>query len=87
MFCSLLISSSVVAVLSATLYQLWLKDFMEILLGIGRDIQKIEEFPYSCQKISNARLQACEDLWLDDEARILYAACAGSEGRSNWNAA
>jgi hypothetical protein len=78
---------SVVAVWSASLYQFWLKDFLAVTVGLGRVIQKMDEFPYECRRIEHKQLEACEDLWLDEEERVLYAACAGTESRMAWNPA
>lgn len=83
----LFIFGSVLAVLFASLYQLWLKDFLAVTVGVGRVIQKIEEFPYKCRRLEHKRLAACEDLWLDDDVRVLYAACTGTQHRLEWNQA
>ncbi|KAH7343124.1 serum paraoxonase/arylesterase-like protein [Pyrenochaeta sp. MPI-SDFR-AT-0127] len=71
----------------ASLYQLYLKDLFATTFGIGRVIQSIDEFPYTCRRVQHPRLEACEDLWLDNQGRTLYAACAGTEGRLQWNQA
>lgn len=71
----------------ASFYQFYLRDFIQTSVGIGRVIQPIEDFPFSCRRIEHPQLEACEDLWLDNEARVLYAACAGTEGRLHWNQA
>jgi hypothetical protein len=76
----------VVAWGSAT-YQLVLKDLFTTTFGVGRVIQTIDEFPYTCRHIEHPRLEACEDIWLDNDARTLYAACAGTQGRLAWNQA
>ncbi|KAF2789233.1 calcium-dependent phosphotriesterase [Melanomma pulvis-pyrius CBS 109.77] len=78
---------SAFVLLSAAFYQLFLKDVLFVTLGIGRLVQPIENFPYSCRRIEHERLAACEDIWLDDEARVLYAACTGIGHRMAWNAA
>lgn len=78
-------NTSIVAVLFAILYQWYLKDFLFVSVGVGRSMQSIEEFPYTCRRLRSDRLEGCEDLWLDDEARVLYAACSGSIARSQWN--
>jgi hypothetical protein len=78
---------SAIVVLGASLYQLLLKELIFTSLGIGRVIQPIEDFPYSCRRLEHEQLQACEDLWLDDEARVLYAACTGTQHRIEWNQA
>jgi hypothetical protein len=74
----------VVAWGSAT-YQLVLKDLFTTTFGIGRVIQSIDEFPYTCRRIEHPRLEACEDIWLDNDERTLYAACAGTKGRLAWS--
>lgn len=80
-----LIFLSVIVLLSASFYQLVVKDFIFISLGIGRVTQSIGEFPYSCRRLEHERLQACEDLWLDEDARVLYAACTGTKHRMAWS--
>ncbi|KAI5373481.1 calcium-dependent phosphotriesterase [Alternaria alternata] len=72
----------------ASLYQLYLKDLFAITFGVGRVIQSIDEFPeFSCSRLVHPRLEACEDIWLDDHERTLYAACAGTADRLAWNQA
>ncbi|KAF1850774.1 calcium-dependent phosphotriesterase [Cucurbitaria berberidis CBS 394.84] len=71
----------------ASFYQWYVNDFFAVTLGIGRVIQTIDEFPYTCRRIEHPRLEACEDIWLDNEAKTLYAACAGTEGRLQWSPA
>ncbi|KAH7084118.1 hypothetical protein FB567DRAFT_528431 [Paraphoma chrysanthemicola] len=73
---------------AASFYQFFVRDLLSTTFGVGRVIQNIEEFPYSCRRIQHPRLEACEDLWLDNEGRTLYAGCAGtSPGRLEWNQA
>ncbi|KAH6629339.1 hypothetical protein C7974DRAFT_184833 [Boeremia exigua] len=81
---SLVYYSAVVA-WSAAVYQFLVKDILTVTLGLGRVIQSIDEFPYSCQRIEHPHLEACEDLWLDDIERVLYAACAGTKSRMAWS--
>ncbi|KAJ4359440.1 hypothetical protein N0V95_002187 [Ascochyta clinopodiicola] len=83
---SLLYYSAIVA-WSAAVYQFLIKDILTVGLGLGRVIQSIDEFPYSCQRIEHPQLEACEDLWLDASDRTLYAACAGTKSRMAWNPA
>jgi hypothetical protein len=83
---SLFISGSILVALNAAFYQLWLKDALDTI-GVGRVIQHIEEFPYKCRRIEHPKIGACEDLWLDDDARVLYAACASVQQRLGWNSA
>ena len=72
-------------VLVALFYQWYLKDILFVSAGLGRVMQPIEDFPYNCRRIRHERLEGCEDLWLDDEARVLYAACTSSAARPQWN--
>lgn len=78
---------SAVVAWAAAIYQFLIKDILTVSLGIGRVIQTIDEFPYSCQRITHPQLEACEDLWLDEQERVLYAACAGTKSRMAWNPA
>lgn len=84
---SLVFSSALVAVLVASLYQLYSKEVFTIFFGFGRVIQPLDDFPYKCRRLVHERLQACEDIWLDHEKRILYAACTGTNHRLHWNQA
>ncbi|KAH3996503.1 hypothetical protein HBI56_137760 [Parastagonospora nodorum] len=71
----------------ATFYQFFLRELFSTTLGLGRVIQDIEDFPFECKRIVHPKLEACEDLWLDDEARVLYAACSTTEGILAWRQA
>jgi hypothetical protein len=71
----------------ASLYQFFLKDFLAVTVGLGRVVQTIDEFPFECRRLVHERLEACEDLWIDEEKRVLYAACTGTEGKLAWCAA
>ncbi|KAH8723715.1 serum paraoxonase/arylesterase-like protein [Phaeosphaeriaceae sp. PMI808] len=79
---------SLVVAWGASFYQFYLRDMFSTSIGLGRVIQPIEHFPFACRRIEHPRLEACEDLWLDNQARTLYAGCAGtSPGRLEWNQA
>ncbi|USP75654.1 serum paraoxonase arylesterase [Curvularia clavata] len=78
---------ALVVAYSASFYQLFVKDLLTITFGVGRVMQSIDEFPFDCRRIEHPRLEACEDIWLDNEGRTLYAACAGTQGRLAWNQA
>ena len=71
-------------ILAAVFYQWYLKDLFFVTLGVGRTLQAIEDFPYDCRRLRHPRLEGCEDMWIDDEARLLYAACTGTMSRQNW---
>jgi hypothetical protein len=77
----------VVVLFLGVLYQSWLKEVLFEVIGVGRVLQPIEDFPYTCRRVKHERLEACEDLWLDEQDRVLYLACAGTESRIQWNPA
>lgn len=76
-------AAAVVALMAAALYQTFLRD-MITTLGIGRQTQTVSEFPYTCRRIGTDVLQACEDMWLDEEDRTLYLACSSVPHRQYW---
>ncbi|ORY07376.1 hypothetical protein BCR34DRAFT_616679 [Clohesyomyces aquaticus] len=84
---SVLLIISTLVVLFGSLYQLVIKEVLFDSFGIGRSIHLIEDFPYSCRRLQHQQLEACEDLWLDEQDRILYAACTGTNDRLSWNPA
>ncbi|EAU32478.1 predicted protein [Aspergillus terreus NIH2624] len=68
------------------LYKVYLHDALMFLFGVGRVIQPLEDFPqYRCHRIQHPLLESCEDIWLDERARKLYAACSGVAARTAWN--
>ena len=75
---------SIVVLLSGVLYQFVLRDFVTMGLGIGRSTQSLSEFPYDCRRIYHPKLEACEDAWIDDKTRTLYAACSSTAARLKW---
>ncbi|MCJ1246589.1 hypothetical protein MMC30_003798 [Trapelia coarctata] len=77
--------SAAAAILLAVLDQLHMKELLFDIGGIGRALQPIEEFPYSCRRIQHQYLEGCEDMWLDEGTRILYLACSGALSRCHWN--
>jgi hypothetical protein len=79
------IIASIVAIIIGIIYQAVLKDIIFVTIGFGRYVQPIEDFPYVCRRIHHKLLESCEDLWLDDKARNLYAACSDSIGRGGWS--
>lgn len=71
--------------IAAVIYQWWLKDFLFETLGIGRVLQPIESFPFKCHNLEHKQLEGCGDLWLDEDNRVLYAACTGIDARRQWD--
>ncbi|RFU26868.1 hypothetical protein B7463_g9462, partial [Scytalidium lignicola] len=74
-----------IVIIFGIIYQVVLKDILFVTVGFRRSIQPIEDFPYVCRRIHHKLLESCEDLWLDDKARNLYATCSDAVGRSGWS--
>jgi hypothetical protein len=74
-----------IAVLSAYTWQVFLHDLLFYAIGIGREVHRIEEYPYTCRQLRHPLLESCEDLALDEEGRTLYAACSNSLARKGWS--
>lgn len=68
----------------ALLYQVILKDLIFVVIGVGKHIQDISEFPYDCRRIEDPRLSACEDMFLSDATRQLFLACSDPLARKHW---
>ena len=76
--------TGLVVVFTAVLYQFFLHDLVFTNLGFGRSLQPLSDFPYTCRRIRHPKLEACEDLWIDDKSRTLYAACSRTADRLKW---
>ncbi|KAH7131629.1 hypothetical protein B0J13DRAFT_107461 [Dactylonectria estremocensis] len=74
---------SVVALL-AVLFQIYLKEAVWLGLGIGKTLQPLSDFPYTCRTITDSRMEACEDMWLSESTRQLFLACSDPIARSHW---
>jgi len=68
----------------AFLYQAVFRDLVFVTLGIGKTIQPISDFPYTCRRIEDPRLSACEDMFLSDATRQLFLACSEPLARQKW---
>ncbi|KAJ5759712.1 hypothetical protein N7520_006868 [Penicillium odoratum] len=66
-------------------YKAYVHNILFITLGIGREIQPLEDFPWVCTRQYDPLLAGCEDMWLDHHDRKLYAACSTIESRQGWN--
>ncbi|TVY75620.1 Serum paraoxonase/arylesterase [Lachnellula suecica] len=77
--------SAIAILLLSLLYQNLAREIIFNIIGFNRIIQPLSDFPYSCRRIYNEHLEACEDLWLDEQARQLFLACTGPTSRMNWN--
>jgi len=74
-----------ITLLSAYLWQIFFHDFLFYGLGVGRTHNHIEDYPYTCRQLRHPLLESCEDLVLDPEERVLYAACSSALGRKEWS--
>ncbi|KIX03403.1 uncharacterized protein Z518_06955 [Rhinocladiella mackenziei CBS 650.93] len=76
---------SILLAVGAVLYQFVLRDILFIVIGVGRNVLPVSEFPYRCYRISgDPNVQACEDMWLDQKSRTLFLACSDPLARRDW---
>ena len=68
----------------AVLFQIYLKDAVWLAFGVGKVLQPISDFPYTCRKIVDPRMEACEDMWLSKSTRQLFLACSDPLSREKW---
>ncbi|KAF7590354.1 hypothetical protein BBP40_002957 [Aspergillus hancockii] len=66
-------------------YKKFAHDFLFITVGIKRVVQPIGDFPYDCERVRHPLLEGCEDIWLDEDGRKLYAACTSVASRRGWS--
>ncbi|RYP53929.1 hypothetical protein DL768_001241 [Monosporascus sp. mg162] len=78
--------STLVVLLAAVAYQIQLPRLLTVVFGLGRKIEPLSSFPYTCRRIEDERLQACEDMWLSERSRQLFLACSDSKARTQWHA-
>lgn len=57
----ILIKAGLLAVALAVIFQVAVKDTVWMAFGIGRVMQPLSDFPYTCRKIVDPRMEACED--------------------------
>ncbi|KAJ5932394.1 hypothetical protein N7516_006883 [Penicillium verrucosum] len=67
------------------LYKTYVHNIIFLTIGIGREIQSIDDFPWTCTRLQHPLLEGCEDMWLDDQERKLYAACNTVDSRKGWS--
>ncbi|RSM19081.1 hypothetical protein CDV31_002002 [Fusarium ambrosium] len=79
-----LFKGGLVAVVLAVIFQVTLKEAIWLAFGIGRMMQPISDFPYTCRKIVDPRMEACEDMWLSESTRQLFLACSDPLTRDLW---
>ncbi|KAJ4174247.1 hypothetical protein NW754_004662 [Fusarium falciforme] len=80
----ILFKAGLVAVALAVIFQVTLKETIWLAFGIGRVTQPISDFPYTCRKIVDPRMEACEDMWLSESTRQLFLACSDPHARPHW---
>ncbi|KAJ5312542.1 hypothetical protein N7508_003372 [Penicillium antarcticum] len=67
------------------IYRTYIHNIIFLTIGVGRVIQPIEDFPWTCTRVQHSLLEGCEDLWLDEQDRKLYAACNSLDSRKGWS--
>ncbi|KAJ5199908.1 hypothetical protein N7491_009295 [Penicillium cf. griseofulvum] len=67
------------------IYKSYVHNIIFIIIGVGRDIRSIDDFPWTCTRLQSPLLEGCEDMWLDDQGRKLYAACSSIGSRQGWS--
>ncbi|CAG8958878.1 hypothetical protein HYFRA_00011831 [Hymenoscyphus fraxineus] len=72
--------------LLAIFYQTILHKVLFLQLGIGRTVQRIEDFPFTCRRVFHPLLESCEDLVVDELGRRVYAVCSDKRTRMGWMA-
>ncbi|KAJ4318200.1 hypothetical protein N0V84_006956 [Fusarium piperis] len=80
----ILFKAGLLAVVLAVIFQVTLKETIWLAFGIGRVIQPISDFPYTCRKIVDPRMESCEDMWLSESTRQLFLACSDPLARPLW---
>ncbi|KAJ5134981.1 hypothetical protein N7526_006346 [Penicillium atrosanguineum] len=75
---------AVIALATGIFYQAILHNIIFDTIGIGREIQPIDDFPWSCNRLRHPLIEGCEDIWLDSEGRKLYATCTSLDTRMAW---
>jgi arylesterase / paraoxonase len=69
----------------AVAYQFIFKSIIFDILGYGRAVLSIKDFPdIRCEKITELGLEGCEDMWLHEPTGFLYMACSDSQSRTQW---
>lgn len=77
--------SALTALLAAVIYQTQLLRVATVGFGLGRTSEPLSSFPYTCRRLTDERLQACEDMWLSERSRQLFLACSDPLAKKEWN--
>ncbi|KAJ5456745.1 hypothetical protein N7530_012019 [Penicillium desertorum] len=75
---------ALIVLATSILYRAYVHNIIFVTIGIGREIQSIDEFPWTCTRLQHPLLEGCEDMWLDGQGRKLYATCNSVESRQGW---
>jgi hypothetical protein len=76
---------ALIVLATGVIYRTYIHNIIFLIIGVGREIQPIEDFPWTCTRVQHSLLEGCEDLWLDDQERKLYAACTSLDSRKGWS--
>ena len=77
-------ASLVIVAVLAILFQVFLKEAVWLGFGIGHTIEPLSNFPYTCRRIQDPRMESCEDMWLSESTRQLFLACSDPRSRPLW---
>ena len=67
------------------IYPMVFQSLFFMSLDLVETCNLLTTFPTIAAGLVHKQLEGCEDIWLDDEARVLYAACSGTVARTQWN--
>ena len=76
---------AVIALATGIFYRTILHNIIFVTIGIGRGVQSIDDFPWTCHRLRHPLLEGCEDIWLDGQGRKLYATCTSLDSRMGWS--
>ncbi|KAJ5817655.1 hypothetical protein N7447_007663 [Penicillium robsamsonii] len=76
---------ALIALASGVLYNAYVHNIIFLTIGVGRNIQSIDEFLWTCTRLQHPLLEGYEDMWLDEQGRKLYAACSSIDTRQGWS--
>lgn len=79
------VAVAVIVMLLAVFWKIYVRALLFETLGLYRQMQTINEFPYQCRIVRHSLAEGCEMMWLDDTGRALYATCANVGAHTRWN--
>ena len=74
-----------VVFLAAALYQLQVPRFISLGYGLFQTLEPLSSFPYTCRRLEDERLRACEDMWLSERSRRIFLACSDPLAKRQWS--